>query len=141
MSNNSKAQVFPSNDRDGDSTDQDHFHGGIKLSWKNIKYSITSKYSKKEMKTQNLENPYYEKEILKSQNGYVKSGETMFIMGSSGAGKTTLLNALSDRLTKDSKHKLEGTIMVNDTYPLTQNDFGSYGAYVMQADIMFPTLT
>ena len=113
----------------------------IKLSWRNIAYSIKSVHSKSEMKRLGLHDQHYEKEVLKTQSGYVKSGETMFIMGSSGAGKTTLLNALSDRLNQDRKHKLEGSVMINDTYPLSQDDFGTYGAYVMQTDIMFPTLT
>ena len=65
----------------------------------------------------------------------------MFIMGSSGAGKTTLLNALCDRITKSSKAKLEGDVTINDCYPVTQKDFGEYGAYVMQDDVLFPTLT
>ena len=114
---------------------------GIKLSWKNIRYSVTSKYSKKEIERLGTKEKYYKKEILKNQNGYVKSGETMFIMGSSGAGKTTLLNVLCDRLVNDRNHKREGDIMVNDSHPVTQADFGAYGAYVMQDDMLFPTLT
>ena len=31
--------------------------------------------------------------------------------------------------------------MLNDSYPVTQKDFGKYGAYVMQDDVLFQTLT
>lgn len=62
-------------------------------------------------------------------------------MGSSGAGKTTLLNALCDRLPKNRTAKLEGEIVVNDTYKVDQKDFGKFGGYVMQDDVLFATLT
>jgi len=65
----------------------------------------------------------------------------MFIMGSSGAGKTTLLNALWDRITQSGKANLEGEVTINDDYFVTQKTFGKYGAYVMQDDVLFPTLT
>mmetsp|Transcript_2354 Transcript_2354/g.2772 ORF Transcript_2354/g.2772 Transcript_2354/m.2772 type:complete len:88 (+) Transcript_2354:233-496(+) len=31
--------------------------------------------------------------------------------------------------------------MINDSFPVSLNTFGSYGAYVMQDDVLFPTLT
>ena len=67
---------------------------GIRLSWKDLDYTVKVTLSKKQAEAQSLENRTYNKQILKPQSGYVNSGETMFIMGSSGAGKTTLLNAL-----------------------------------------------
>mmetsp|Transcript_8049 Transcript_8049/g.7127 ORF Transcript_8049/g.7127 Transcript_8049/m.7127 type:complete len:428 (+) Transcript_8049:232-1515(+) len=65
----------------------------------------------------------------------------MFIMGSSGAGKTTLLNALCDRLGRSKKTNLKGEVTLNSTYKVTQKEFGKYGAYVMQDDVLFPFLT
>lgn len=40
-------------------------------------------------------------------------------MGPSGAGKTSLMNALSDRIKKSPKQKIEGQILFNDQAPLT----------------------
>ncbi|CAI2359700.1 unnamed protein product [Moneuplotes crassus] len=114
---------------------------GMKISWRNLHYTVKAKYSKAQIKDLNTNDKYYDKEILKPQSGYIKSGETCFIMGSSGAGKTTLLNALCDRITQNAKCKLEGDILLNDSYPVKQKDFGKYGAYVMQDDVLFPTLT
>lgn len=113
----------------------------MKLSWRDVKYTVRVPYSKKERKENGISDKYYNKEILKPQSGYVNSGETLFIMGSSGAGKTSLLNVLCDRITTGRKAKLEGQIMVNDSYPVNQKDFGKYGAYVMQDDVLFHTLT
>jgi ATP-binding cassette, subfamily G (WHITE), eye pigment precursor transporter len=94
----------------------------IKISWKNLSYSIKTP-------------------ILHNESGYVESGEAMFILGASGAGKTTLLNALWDRLPKNRKWKLSGEVLVNDTSLMSQKHFGQYGAYVMQDDILFQTFT
>ena len=113
----------------------------MKLSWKNVSYEVDIKYSKREMKEKNLTDSHYSKTILRDQAGYINSGETLFIMGSSGAGKTTLLNVLCDRITKSKRARVSGEITVNDTYPVTQKDFGKYGAYVMQDDVLFQTLT
>lgn len=66
----------------------------MKLSWKDINYSVRVKYTKKEKKEMGITDSSYDKVLLKEQSGYIKSGETTFIMGSSGAGKTTLLNVL-----------------------------------------------
>jgi len=113
----------------------------IKLSWNNISYTVKHKISKKQAQKEDLERTVIQKQILKPQSGVVNSGETMFIMGSSGAGKTTLLNALWDRIPKNRTSKLWGKVVINEDYPVTQKDFGKYGAYVMQDDVLFPTLT
>ena len=63
-------------------------------------------------------------------------------MGSSGAGKTSLLNALSDRIKRNGGgNKLTGEVKINDSTPLTQNNFGSVASYVMQDDILFEWFT
>lgn len=79
--------------------------------------------------------------ILHDQSGYVNHGETLYIMGASGAGKTTLLNSLCDRVKKSGKFKFTGEVMINDTLSVSQKNFGKYGAYVMQNDILFTTFT
>ena len=65
----------------------------------------------------------------------------MYIMGSSGAGKTSLLNLLSDRISQKGGNKYSGSVMINDTLPLSQSVFGSFGAYVMQDDILYKSFT
>jgi ABC-type multidrug transport system ATPase subunit len=62
-------------------------------------------------------------------------------MGASGAGKTSLLNALCDRISRNSKNRLSGDVFLNDRDPVEQKTFGNYGAYVMQDDVLFETLT
>jgi len=120
---------------------EEHFKAPpMKLSWKNVTYKVQVKYTKKERKELGITETHYDKVILKEQDGYVNHGETLFIMGSSGAGKTTLLNVLADRITQNRRSKLGGEILVNDSYPVSQKDFGRYGAYVMQDDILFQTL-
>ena len=66
----------------------------MKLSWKDVNYSVKVKYTKKEKRELGITDSTYDKVLLKTQSGYIKTGETTFIMGSSGAGKTTLINVL-----------------------------------------------
>lgn len=62
-------------------------------------------------------------------------------MGASGAGKTTLLNALCDRLDTTGNTQFSGDIRINDTVKVNQRNFGNFGAYVMQDDVLFDTFT
>ena len=62
-------------------------------------------------------------------------------MGSSGAGKTTLLNIISDQVPSSSTSQLEGDVMVNDEIKVTQDNFGSYAAYVTQDDYLYESFT
>ena len=63
-------------------------------------------------------------------------------MGASGAGKTTLLNILCDWARKRGKGvKFSGEILVNNTFQVQQNNFGNYGAYVMQDDKLYSSFT
>lgn len=68
-------------------------------------------------------------------------GQATFIMGSSGAGKTSLLNLISDRMRHGGDNKISGEIKINDKVDLTQGEFGKFGAYVMQDDILFQYFT
>ncbi|CAI2362086.1 unnamed protein product [Moneuplotes crassus] len=108
----------------------------MKISWSNLQYTVRAG-----PKRWGRRSEMNDKVLLKPQSGYIKPGQTCFIMGSSGAGKTTLLNTLCGRITSSSTAKVEGQVMINDTYPITQKDFGKYGAYVMQDDVLFPTFT
>ena len=62
-------------------------------------------------------------------------------MGASGAGKTSLLNILADRISLRNGSELSGDIIVNDKQHVTQDNFGKFGSYVVQDDILFSFLT
>lgn len=79
------------------------------------------------------------KNILENVNGIVKSGEMLAILGSSGAGKTTLLNFLSRKIQSVSL-KSTGKVTLNNE-ELNDNDFSCITSYVMQDDILEPTMT
>lgn len=79
--------------------------------------------------------------IVKNATGYAHPGQTLYIMGSSGAGKTSLLNILSDRISLRGGAKVSGTVKINDSLVLTNKVFGSFGAYVMQDDILYTYFT
>jgi ABC-type multidrug transport system ATPase subunit len=79
--------------------------------------------------------------ILKKVSGFAPPGQTTYIMGSSGAGKTSLLNMLADRISTKDKVKLSGSIMFNDSIPVTKEVFARYGSYVMQDDVLFSYFT
>jgi ABC-type multidrug transport system ATPase subunit len=61
-------------------------------------------------------------------------------MGPSGSGKTSLLNVLAGRLALAKGSKFTGDIKVNDRV-LRQKDFGKIACFVMQDDILVPTMT
>jgi ABC-type multidrug transport system ATPase subunit len=62
-------------------------------------------------------------------------------MGASGAGKTSLLNTIADRIHIDKNKTKSGSVMVNDEEKLTQKNYGRFGAYVMQDDVLFEHFT
>lgn len=113
----------------------------MKLSWKNLQYTVKVKYTRQERKNKEITDTHYSKRVLFNESGYVNCGEALFIMGASGAGKTTLLNALCDRLDTRGTANFEGEVYVNDTLKVTQNNYGKFGAYVMQDDILYETFT
>ncbi len=76
------------------------------------------------------------KPILKDVNAYIPSGSLMAVIGSSGSGKTSFLNALSHRV-GGARLKTTGDIMYNVSASLAT----IRSAYVMQQDILLPTLT
>lgn len=61
-------------------------------------------------------------------------------MGPSGSGKTSLLNVLAGRTKLCQGSTYSGMISVNGR-PCTPKDFGKFGAFVQQEDILIPTMT
>lgn len=114
----------------------------FQLTFHNVKYSVWTKNPHQKKRFLNCCSKKYWKPILSEVNGYARSGETTFIMGSSGAGKTSLLNVLCDRIKKRGLGvKYSGDVKLNSYMPVTSKNFGNYGAYVMQDDNLFPTMT
>uniref|UniRef100_A0A7S3CL40 ABC transporter domain-containing protein n=1 Tax=Strombidium rassoulzadegani TaxID=1082188 RepID=A0A7S3CL40_9SPIT len=62
------------------------------------------------------------------------------IMGPSGSGKTSLLNVLAGRLKLSKGSSFTGQINVNGRRCKSE-DFGKFGAFVQQDDILIPTMT
>ena len=80
------------------------------------------------------------RQILNNLNGYVKPGECVAIMGPSGCGKTSLLNCLAGRMVLSRGSQLKGKIEVNGR-ETNRDDFGKFGAFVQQDDVLIPTMT
>lgn len=78
--------------------------------------------------------------ILNGVHGFARPKEVLAIMGPSGSGKTSLLNALSCRIGVSPGSILSGNIVANGR-EVKANNFGSYGAFVQQDDILMSTMT
>ena len=76
------------------------------------------------------------KAILKGVNAYMPSGSLTAIIGSSGSGKTSVLNTLSKRIAA-ARFRTTGDI----TYSGSSQLSSIRSAYVMQQDVLIPTLT
>ncbi|CAI5510491.1 unnamed protein product [Closterium sp. Naga37s-1] len=77
------------------------------------------------------------RQILSGVNGEARSGEVTAIMGASGGGKTTLLNILAQRI---SSGRRKGTVEL-DGAEVSAGMMRRVSAYVMQDDVLFPSLT
>ena len=64
----------------------------------------------------------------------------MAIMGASGSGKTSLLNIFGQRLGLSPGSKMFGEVRCNNKV-LKKNDFGKFGAFVQQDDVLLETFT
>lgn len=76
------------------------------------------------------------KTILDGINAHMPAGSLTAIIGSSGSGKTSLLNMMAGRM-ESSRLKVSGSTTFNGDPDISR--IGS--AYVMQEDILIPTLT
>ena len=76
------------------------------------------------------------KTILHGVNADMPSGTLTALIGSTGSGKTTYLNAIARR-PLGSSFKISGSIAFSGSAVLGEHD----SAYVMQQDILIPTLT
>jgi ABC-type multidrug transport system ATPase subunit len=61
-------------------------------------------------------------------------------MGASGAGKTSLLNILACRIENEKNISISGQLLANGN-KYDQSNFNDFSAYVMQSDVLMPTLT
>lgn len=74
--------------------------------------------------------------ILDDISANMQCGSLTAIIGGSGSGKTSMLNVMAGRM-RGRRLKLSGRTTFNN-----QEDFGSVrSAYVMQQDVLIPTLT
>ena len=80
--------------------------------------------------------PLKTKQILKRINVHMPPGTITAILGASGSGKTSVLNALSHRI-ESNRLIRSGRISYNGDAKLSS----VRSAYVMQSDILIPTLT
>ncbi|GJP43760.1 hypothetical protein CLOM_g3178 [Closterium sp. NIES-68] len=81
------------------------------------------------------------RQILAGVNGEARSGEVTAIMGASGGGKTTLLNILAQRI---SSGRRKGTVELDageGAVTVSAGMMRHVSAYVMQDDVLFPSLT
>ncbi len=76
------------------------------------------------------------KTILRKVNAYMPAGSLTAIIGSSGSGKTSVLNTLSKRVV-GGRLRTTGDIIYNGSFQLSS----IRSAYVMQQDVLLPTLT
>ena len=98
----------------------------VQLSWENLTYTVKLKGKSRE--------------VLKSVTGYANPGEILTIMGSSGAGKTSFLSLISNQFVPSNNVQVSGNVKFNGE-DIKGYDFTSYVRYVMQEDILMPTLT
>lgn len=70
----------------------------------------------------------------------MKPGEIVAVMGASGSGKSSLLNVLGQRFGLYPKYTLFGSLKANNKI-MQKRDFGRFGAFVQQDDILMNCLT
>lgn len=121
-------RIFPRSENDTRFQSQDMSMQTMRLSlaWKDLTYSAST----------GKETSH----ILKGVSGFANPGELLAIMGSSGSGKTSLVSILSNQLIPHKNVKITGKVLVNDQ-DISKIDYSSFSKYVMQQDILLPTLT
>ena len=88
------------------------------------------------LKKPNLQEDVHIKQVLKGVNARISSGTVTAILGASGSGKTSMLNTLSHRI-EGGRLKTSGHMLYNGNPKLSS----IRSAYVMQQDVLLPTLT
>lgn len=96
----------------------------LTISFRDLCYTVNPK-KKTEMK------------ILKNVSGTVTPGELVAVFGPSGSGKTTLLDILANR--KGDNGEITGTLLINGSE--IDDDYKRLCSYVVQEDILLPTIT
>jgi ABC-type multidrug transport system ATPase subunit/ABC-type multidrug transport system permease subunit len=77
------------------------------------------------------------KTLIHSVSASLRPGTLTAILGGSGSGKTTLLNTISERMTSSSRLTQTGATLFNGRPSI----HSVRHAYVMQQDVLLPTLT
>ncbi|OIW26869.1 ABC transporter [Coniochaeta ligniaria NRRL 30616] len=77
------------------------------------------------------------KTLIHSVSASLRPGTLTAILGGSGSGKTTLLNTISERMTSSPRLTQSGTVLCNGRPSI----HSVRHAYVMQQDVLLPTLT
>lgn len=95
--------------------------------------AVTHLFSKKKP----LGDQSHVKTILDDISADMPSGSLTAIIGGSGSGKTSLLNSMSGRLAMGSRLATSGRTLFNGSEDVSQIK----SAYVIQQDILLPTLT
>ncbi|KAL9104337.1 MAG: hypothetical protein Q9163_000683 [Psora crenata] len=88
------------------------------------------------LRTRKREHEVRFKPILKNVSVSIPSGTVTAILGSSGSGKTSVLNTLSHRI-EGGRLRMSGCMLYNGSPRLSS----VRSAYVMQEDVLLPTLT
>ncbi|CDW71880.1 abc transporter family protein [Stylonychia lemnae] len=159
------------NSKSQESSDDQFEQEKIFIEWKNINFYVPAKSkskfqtSKEESKFRDLEESgkqevllkdedknhhlveeYVQvkgrnmKRILKDCTGHACPGEILAIMGPSGSGKTSLLNILSQRQNLSYGSSIDGNLQANKR-EIEKSDFGKFGAFVQQDDVLLMTFT
>ena len=119
--NNSENQLIYDNGKQ-----ESNIANGLYLTWKDIQFTATIEKKPSQ--------------ILKGVSGFANPGEILAIMGSSGSGKTSLLSILSNQIILQRNTIVTGSVEINGVNIKTI-DYSSFSRYVMQQDILMPTLT
>lgn len=109
----------------------------IQLYFEDLWFSVPIKAPKKFPWSKDAEQDTKWKPLLKGISGTVNPGTMLAIMGSSGAGKTTLLNLLAGR----AQGKVEGKVLFNGNPREEAKGLKKKSAYIMQDDILMPSMT
>jgi ATP-binding cassette subfamily G (WHITE) protein 2 len=98
----------------------------VHLTWENLAYEIKVNGT--------------HRQVLQGVTGEAKPGELLCIIGTSGAGKSSVMNILSGYLRASKGHEMHGVVKANGV-PITDFEYSSFIAYVLQEDILLASMT